>query len=258
MKLRVGRSELAAVVGILVLSVGFQVLGGIITYTSRDAWTAALQGNTNFGYDFNNFQANTSFAQTPLLFNAINFNNSHATVTMQASVQGGPSPANGNLVSVPTITPLISVGPGFSTPNLVLYGDGQTNPLLKFLSPFTAVGFDYQILSGNPQIEVIPTSGGPVTIPFPATSGFLGMISDTHTPFNAINFQVPLTILAPGSVNPTADSNFYLAIDNVEGVATPEPVALTLVLTGGLSLAGYGCWRWRRGRSRSAGQTPTQ
>jgi hypothetical protein len=232
-----------AVFGVVSVFLGFPLFAGIITFTNRDAWMGFIQSEPNFSTNFNQIEVDASFAEAPLVFNAYNFNmatgRTEAFPMFKASVLGGPSPSNGNLVDAPPFLPQASESI-FDTTHVVLYGDANTTPVWQFLRPVTAFGADYQAIAGLANIVVSLSDGSTVTLPGPSANGFFGIASDSPGAlFNSCNFQYASG--TPGS------ASFALAFDNVEGISTPEPSSLILIiLPVALTMAGcLGSWLLR-------------
>jgi hypothetical protein len=236
---------LMAVIGLASVFVGIPLFAGIITFTNRDAWLNFIQTQPNYGADFNLVDVDTSFAASPQIFNAFNVTAGGQTVAFpmfRASVFGGPSPSNGNLVDTPPFMPQPTNVNLFDTTHPILYGDSNTTPLWQFLRPVNAFGADYQVIAGQANFSVTMAGGGTQVVTGPRENGFFGIASDNPLQFfNAINFQVATNASGP-------ENSFLLAFDNVSGIAQtiPEPSGIALIATGALALAGfYGCWRWR-------------
>src|SRR5262249_53318524 len=221
-----------------------------------DAWQSFIQNQRNYATYLNAVDVDESFASSPQIFNAINFN----VVTQQtisfpmfkAFTVGGPSPKNANLVDTPPFMPQPAES-NFQTTHAILYGDTATSAVWQFLRPTRAFGADFQLLQGQADFVISPVGGGtPIPVPGPRENGFFGIASDNPNEFfNTVNFSRTTGI-------PNNDS-FLLAFDNVSGFSInsiPEPSGITLIMTGTLALAGvYGCWRWRTRDSLTA---PTQ
>jgi hypothetical protein len=244
--MRHGRGRtLMAVMALVTVFIGFPLFAEIVTFTNRDAWTSFIGGQPNYSTDFNLIEVDKSFAETPQIFNALNFNvatgKTDAFPLFKASVLGGPSPSNGNLVDAPPFQPQDTNVSLFNTTHAVLYGDANTTPVWQFLRPVTAFGADFQVIGGQAEILLSQIGGGTVTLAGPSTNGFFGFASDSPLPlFNAINFVF--------ATDGQGSSSFTLAFDNVAGMtATPEPSSLFLIIViGALVLAfSLGCWLWR-------------
>lgn len=225
----------------ILVGAGVRALAAITTYTDRNAWLRAAGGAPDAVVNFHEFERSVSFAADPITFNAHNFGVVSPVFT--ASVIGGPTPVGENIVAVPSSITTSATRLPFDTPHLRVYGDDTTHPLFQFASSLTAVGMQVQVGEGQSRFFFTPTAGGPpMAVAGPVSDGFFGVISTT--PFNAMNFGVR-SIEIGGGAGPAATNVYRLAIDDVETVAAPEPMTLTLGLYGALMLAAYADWRFR-------------
>ena len=205
----------------VVAAVALNAKAGLIVFTDRDAWNAAVGFQKVF--NFNSFVDDTEFRTAPFNFG-------------EFSVE---QVGQGNVGNFFDVAPFAGQGSVDGTSHANIFLDPTNSVLWNYSIPIMGFGADFAGLGGglfNFQISLLGQQN-PIVIQGPTSDGFFGVASDTG---EDILSRMVLQYNGPASQS----VNFLM--DNKSLAAVPEPASLVIVAMGFLLLAGYASFPLRR------------